>query len=67
MSELNGSVDKLAAAFRDVVGDAVSQSIKPIEKRLETVEKDVSMLKNDMATIKGDTKQILEIVTGGRP
>ena len=53
---LNGSTDALAKAFRDVVAEAV----RPIESRLDRVEKDVS-------TLKTDTKQILEIVTGGRP
>lgn len=49
MDAPNGSTAKLAAAFQDVIDEA----LEPV--------------KSDVATLKTDMKQVLEILTGGRP
>lgn len=69
MADQNG-VHALAEAFRDVISDAlrpVEGRLCKVEDRLEKVEADVAVLKGDVAVLKGDTKQIIEILTSGRP
>lgn len=66
-SALNGSVDKLANAFRDVVVEAVGEAIQPINERLDKVdsrlnklEKSTSAMSKKLTTYKNQQDKLIQ-------
>ena len=51
--KLNGSVDLLASAMRQVFSEAVSDAVKPIHKDMQGIRKDVQDVRKDMVSMEG--------------
>ena len=59
-SKLNGSVERLAHALRDVVRECVAEAIEPLEK-------DVSSLKRDVAQQGMLLRSIADVILKDKP
>ena len=54
-AKLNGSIDRLASALRDVVREAAGEAI---DKGVAPLREDIAGLKTDMAKVRGEVAQI---------
>lgn len=56
--KLNGSVDLLARAMRQVFREAVEEGVQPIKESVDGLKEDVDGLKADVAEVKEDVKRL---------
>ena len=64
-TKLNGSLDTLAKAMRQVFTEAVQEGIEPIRKDVAGVKKDVAGIKKDVAGVKRDIKALDKKIDDG--
>ena len=55
---LNGSVELLARAMREVITDAVTQGIEPLSGQVACIREDLSGVKEDLAGVKDEVKVV---------
>ena len=53
---LNGSVELLARAMREVITDAVTQGIEPLSGQVACIREDLAGVKEDLAGVKDEVK-----------
>ena len=53
---LNGSVELLARAMREVITDAVTQGMVPLSGQVACVREDLAEVKEDLAGVKDEVK-----------
>ena len=61
---LNGSVELLAKAMRQVFTDAVAQGVEPIAGEVACIRADLAGVKEDLAGVKEDLAGVKEDVAG---
>ena len=57
---LNGSVELLARAMREVITDAVTQGIGPLSGQVACIREDLAGVKEDLAGVKEDLAEVKE-------
>ena len=63
-SKLNGSVDLLAKAMRQVFTEAVQEGVQPIKESVDGLKQDVDGLKQDVGGLKQDVGGLKQDVGG---
>lgn len=61
---LNGSVELLARAMREVITDAVTQGIGPLSGQVACIRDDLAGVKDDLAEVKEDLAGVKEDLAG---
>ena len=57
---LNGSVELLARAMREVITDAVTQGMGPLSGQVACIRQDLTGVKDDLAEVKEDLAAVKE-------
>ena len=53
---LNGSVELLARAMREVITDAVTQGMGPLSSQVACIRQDLTGVRDDLAEVKDEVK-----------